>query len=345
MNYPQQAPFFNALAIASFGDYRKLDRYYKKHGGDWAAAWNSEPRTITPEHAWRQLEKTGVKLALREDEDFPASLREIPLAPFGLYIKEGAGEHSALRCDRSVAIVGTRKASGSGEQLAHEFSTAAVGASLTVVSGLALGIDAAAHRGAIEAGGQTVAVMACGLDDVYPKHHAQLAENILAAGGQLVSEYPLGAPALPRRFLERNRIINGLCAATLVIEAPERSGSLATARFALEQNREVLVVPGSAKHINYKGSHRLIRAGAQLVVEPQHMLEVLGSQDENDRSLVESAEPEERTIIDLLRASNGALTIDKIAQLTKLDIRVVNEAVMLLTIRDAVKETARGYTI
>ena len=131
-----------------------------------------------------------------------------------------------------------------------------------IVSGLAFGIDAASHKGCLEANGATIAVLGNGLDAIYPVSNEKLGKNIIASGGALVSEYPLGTPSLPQHFIERNRLISGLSLGIVVIEAPKVSGALATARFAFEQNREVFVVPGPANHRNFYGSPQLLRNGA-----------------------------------------------------------------------------------
>ena len=175
-----------------------------------------------------------------------------------------------------IAIVGTRRATPEGKIIAKRFARELTSYGIPIASGLAFGIDAAAHEECVATGGATIAVLAGGLDAIYPGSNAALAQKILARHGCIISEYPLGSPPLPYRFLERNRIISGISRGTLVVEAPENSGSLATARYALEANREVFVVPGSTLHPNFKGSHRLIRQGAELVTTPEEIFEAYG---------------------------------------------------------------------
>lgn len=266
---------------------------------------------------------------------------KFPSPPHGLYIQ---GELPTN--DLALAIVGTRKATGEGLTLAREFSSTLATAGITIVSGLALGIDGAAHKGALEAHGKTLAVVARGLDKYYPATHEKLAEDIISHGGTIISEYPLGSPALPHRFLERNRIVSGLSKGVIVIEAPQESGALATARFALEQNRDVFVVQGPAHHPNFQGSHDLIRSGAELVTLPTHVLMAYGIETKENAEFVPSPENhEEALILKTLRSSSKPLMVDKIIELTNLEAKKVNQTVSLLVLKDIIKEDGEGYYI
>jgi DNA processing protein len=213
----------------------------------------------------------GVRIITWADADYPSLLREIHDPPPYLYLR-GVLEPGDRR---AVAVVGSRAASPYGREaagfLAHDLAAAGV----TVVSGLAHGIDGAAHRGALAAGGRTIAVLGCGVDVAYPPQHADLAGEI-ARHGALVSELFLGTPPRPAHFPLRNRIISGLALGTLVVEATERSGSLITARLALEQGREVFAVPGSITAPRSRGTHALLRQGAKLVTAAGDVLEEIG---------------------------------------------------------------------
>jgi DNA processing protein len=247
-----------------------------------------------------------------------------------------------------IAIVGTRKATSEGMRLAKNFSRELAEAGAVIVSGLALGVDSAAHQGALEVAGATVAVLANGIDKIYPAQNENLAKKILETGGALVSEYPEKTPALPHQFLERNRIISGLSIATVVIEAPEKSGALATAGFAAAQGREVFVVPGPAGHPNYRGSHGLIRDGARLAASAADILEDLGLQtikEKKTASLPLAENEAQRKIMDSLKKSGRPLRIDEIICLAKLEPQVVNRELALLALRGAVQETEKGYSI
>lgn len=205
------------------------------------------------------------------DGRYPASLLQTADPPLMLYV---LGRAEALAHPRMLAIVGSRNPTPQGESNARLFSRSLAEADVCVVSGLALGIDGAAHTGALEGGGTTIAVVGTGLDTVYPKRHESLASRI-AEHGAIVSEYPLGTPPLAAHFPQRNRIIAGLSQGTLVVEAAVRSGSLITARLAAEQGREVFAIPGSIHAPQSRGCHALIRQGAKLVESAQDILEDL----------------------------------------------------------------------
>lgn len=209
-------------------------------------------------------------LIARGSADFPVLLRDIPHAPAALYV---TGD-PALLWTPQIAVVGARSASTSGLANARAFARAFALAGNTVTSGLAEGIDAAAHAAALDAGGKTIAVLGTGIDLVYPRRHAELAAHI-AENGVLVSEFPPGVPGHPKHFPRRNRIISGLALGTLVVEASLKSGSLITARYAGEQGREVFAIPGSIHNPLARGCHKLIRDGAKLVEAAQEVLEEL----------------------------------------------------------------------
>ena len=205
------------------------------------------------------------------DPDYPPMLLQMADPPLMLYV---VGQLAALGLPNKIAIVGSRNPTPQGQINARQFAAALGGSGLCVVSGLALGVDGAAHEGALEAGACTIAVVGTGLDRVYPKRHHELAHRI-AEQGAIVSEYPLGTPPLPAHFPQRNRIIAGLCQGTLVVEAAVASGSLITARLATEMGREVFAIPGSIHAPQSRGCHSLIRQGAKLVESAQDVLEDL----------------------------------------------------------------------
>jgi len=295
-----------------------------------------------------------LKTIYAHDEDFPALLKQIPNAPEKIFV---LGDETVLNKNLKIAIVGTRKASLVGRNLAKKFAKELTDFGITVVSGLAMGIDSAAHEGAIQNSGlsgarrgKTIAVLANGLDKIYPAQNENLANEILKSGGALISEYAPGSPSLPHQFLERNRIISGLCVATIIIEAPERSGALATARFAAEQGREVFVVPGFSNDINYLGSHKLIRDGARLVSSIKDVFEDLGievtrNENKEEKSFNNIDDPEKQKIVDILIEAGEPLTVDKIANLTKLEPQMINQKIAFLVIEGIIKETEKGYTI
>lgn len=199
----------------------------------------------------------------QESDEYPAGLRFLPDPPPVLFARGAA----LPAVSRAVAIVGARAASPYGAETATRLAVDLARLGFTVVSGLARGVDAAAHRGALEARGPTVAVLPSGLDQVTPSHHRELAERIVASGGVLVTELAAGGPRFRGEFVRRNRLIAGLCAATVVVEAAEGSGALTTARFAESLGRAVLAVPGDVDRPTSEGSHALLRRGAKICVD------------------------------------------------------------------------------
>ncbi|MDI6717686.1 MAG: DNA-processing protein DprA [Patescibacteria group bacterium] len=281
-------------------------------------------------------------------EKFPPLLKEIPDCPQKLFV---LGKIPDVPIN--ISIVGTRKATSVGLAAAKKLAKELAELGITVVSGLAMGIDSAVHKGVIEANarankkGKTIAVLANGLDKIYPAQNENLAQKILESGGAIISEYPENTPPYPNQFLERNRIISGLCQATIVIEAPQKSGSLATARFALEQGREVFVIPGPASHSNYAGSHQLIRSGARLITSVSDILEDLGIENvfQKKFDFNNLANEPQREIIKAINQSGKPINIDKIIELTKLSPQIANREIAALVIQNAIKESGGNYFI
>jgi len=231
---------------------------------------NPDPEALGRDEAW--LAGPGHRLVTWGSADYPPLLAGIADAPLVLFV-EGDAAHLSLP---QLAIVGSRNPTSLGRDTAAQFAGHLAAAGLAITSGLALGIDAAAHRGALEAGGRTIAVLGCGPDTVYPREHAALVRAV-AASGAVVSELPCGTPPLKQHFPRRNRLISGLSLGTLVIEAALQSGSLITARLAAEQGREVFAIPGSIHNPMARGCHRLIRQGAKLVETADDIFTELGA--------------------------------------------------------------------
>jgi DNA processing protein len=221
-----------------------------------------------------ELPRLGARLVRWTDADYPINLREIADPPPYFFLR-GSIAHDDPRC---VAVVGARTGSEAGLRMAHRLGMELAGRGFTVVSGLARGIDGAAHQGALEGGGRTVAILGCGIDTVYPPEHRKLADALLERHGALISELPVGTPPLAENFPARNRILAGLCLGVVIVEAAERSGSLITARMALEQNRQVFAVPGSPLTGKTRGSNRLLKQGAVLVECVEDVIEELSPQ-------------------------------------------------------------------
>ena len=236
-----------------------------------AAAIERGPEPALLERTLSWIAEPGHALVAWDDADYPRALLTISDPPPAFYY---CGRRELLNRP-SIAIVGSRNATPQGMDNAEAFAATLSGAGFTIVSGLALGIDSAAHRGGLSAGGSSIAVIGTGPDRIYPAANRNLGHRLAAEGG-LLSEFPLGTPPLPANFPRRNRLLSGLSRGVLVVEATLASGSLITARFAAEQGREVFAIPGSIHSPFSKGSHRLIKEGAKLVETAQDVLEELG---------------------------------------------------------------------
>ena len=277
--------------------------------------------------------------------DLPLALRSIPDPPARLYCR---GDPAAL--DRpAVAIVGSRRCTRQGRETAFALGQGLMAQGVSVVSGLAYGIDAAAHRGALAASGDgsalpapdrpaTIAVLGSGLDNIYPRAHAGLAAEIVAAGGAVVSEHERDEGPRKHHFPARNRIVSGLCLGVVIVEASDKSGSLITARLALEQGRDVMAVPSLVSSPLSAGCHRLIRQGAALVEQAEHVMEALG---------LEWSQHHERTTESpdgVFEAVGAAVTsVDEIIAATGLTVETVLERLMELEIDGLVGAHGGGY--
>lgn len=221
-----------------------------------------------PRMEWDCLKNEGIRMLCLGDPDYPVNLANIPDPPVALFVRGRIEPRDLV----SIAIVGSRAASPMGMAFTEKLSMDLAQYGVTIVSGLAVGIDSAAHRGALKGNGRTLAVLGCGLDIEYPQVNSGLRKDI-AASGALMTEFPLQTPPAPGHFPQRNRIISGLALGVVVVEAAHRSGSLITARMALEQGREVFAVPGIARHYRSEGPHRLLKEGAKLVESAEDVLE------------------------------------------------------------------------
>jgi len=265
--------------------------------------------------------------------DLPDKIRHIPHAPKQLHsIGANLAELLVKPC---VAIVGSRKVSTYGRQVTAQLAAELSAAGVVVISGLAIGVDGIAHRAVLEAGGLTIAVLPSGLDAIYPRNHRGLAQQIISRGGALVTEYPPGTPTYPANFIARNRIAAGLSDAVVITEAAERSGTLSTARFALEQGRELLAVPGNITSPTSKGTNTLIKAGATPVTSTADILYALGIAPQQASSAPHSDDPHEQVILSLLHAgvTDGA---DLLAQ-SALDVSLFSQTLTMLEIRGRVR--------
>jgi DNA processing protein len=283
-----------------------------------------------------RAEGLEVSLIAFGDHEDPASLRTIPDAPVVLWT---AG-NTTLLAGPGVAIVGSRAASTGGTEIAERLGHDLALAGVTVVSGLARGCDAAAHRGALSAGGTTIAVLGCGPDVIYPAEHRGLYEQVRGSGA-IVSELPPGTPPLPAHFPLRNRIISGLSRGVVVVEASEKSGSLITAACALEQGRDVMAVPGSILGSRYRGCHGLLRDGARLVETAADVVEELRLPAPTSVSGPPGATAGHDPMLALLRAE-GDGDPDLLAARSGLSVAVVLQRLMALELAGCVRRAPGG---
>jgi DNA processing protein len=295
-----------------------------------------EKQKIDPDAEWEKLEKSSIRAIDLINPNYPRLLKEIHNPPYIIYTR---GE---LVFDEipTIAIIGSRKFSSYGEQLANTFARDLATAGFTIVSGLALGIDAISHKGTLEVKGKTIAVLGSGVDDesIYPRANFNLAQEIIASGGLVMSDYPPGTPPTRMTFPARNRIIVGLSLGTLVIEAGEKSGALITARMTLENNREVFAIPGSIFSPTSIGTNNLIKSGAKMVTCMQDILEELNlsqALETKQKTLKLPENKEEETLLEVL--SDIPLHIDNIAKQSNLTVSAISANLTMMEIKGWVK--------
>ena len=281
----------------------------------------------------------GIRYIRKEDKAFPEKLLELHDCPKGIYVRGNLPDPSK----KSVAIVGARMCSAYGRATASYFARVLAAHDIQIISGLALGVDGAAHEGALMAKGKTFAVMAGGCDIIYPRSHVGLYENIRTTGG-IISEEPCGYPPIAKMFPKRNRIISILADIVLVVEARTKSGSLITADFAAEQGRDIFAVPGRLEDELSRGCNELIEQGAGIAISPERMLEIMGEnpkKSDNSKIFMQNVLAREENIV-YSCLSLQPQSLEKLCSDTKLPIQYVTEAVMLLQLKGLAKEIGRN---
>jgi DNA processing protein len=278
-----------------------------------------------------KIEKVGARLLTLADDDYPALLKKIPDAPTVLYVRG----QLVPADDHALSIVGTRRATSYGRDAAYHFAKQLAAQDITIISGLAHGVDSAAHRGALDGGGRTLAVLGCGIDRIYPADNQKLADDILRHGA-IISEFPVGTPPDGRNFPRRNRIISGLALGVLVVEAPEKSGALITTTTAAEQGREVFAVPGNIFNPMSGGTNRLIQDGAKLVMAVEDILEELNITHQNAQAStiterIVPANDTEKSLLQLLGAD--PIHVDDLTRLCGLPVSIVNSTLTILELK------------
>jgi DNA processing protein len=307
-------------------------------------------RQVRADLAW--LAANNITLLDTHCESYPRLLSEIKKAPPLLYVW---GDPTVLSLPQ-IAVVGSRSPTGSGKDNAFHFAKELASAGVTVTSGLALGVDIAAHQGALSANGKTVAVLGTGIDQIYPQRHQLTARELVNAGGAVITEFPLGVQPLPANFPQRNRIISGLSCGVLVVEAAVKSGSLITARYALQQNREVFAIPGSIHNPLSRGCHALIKDGAKLVETAQDVIDeihgflAMNWQQLDERKSLGHTEvvhelienEHEETILKHL--DYDPISFDALIARTCLDAGQLMAALLTMELKGTVGNVGLGYT-
>jgi len=291
-----------------------------------------EKQKINPDAEWEKLKKENINIVEFTNPAYPLLLKQIHNPPFIIYTRGKLNFNESP----AISIVGSRKFSAYGEQAATAFSRDLAKVGFTVVSGLALGIDAFAHRGALEANGKTIAVLGSSIDDdnIYPRANFSLAKEIIESGGLLMSDYSPETSATTMTFPARNRLIAGLSLGTLIIEAGEKSGALITARMALESNREVFAIPGSIFSPSSCGTNNLIKSGAKLVTGVQDILEELNFSHtaEIKQAVLKIPENKEEEIL-LTILSDIPMHIDTIAKHSDLGMSIISSTLSMMEIK------------
>lgn len=295
---------------------------------EWINSFINFRKNIEPKKILEDLTKNNIDVLCIKDREYPKSLKETYSPPTILYIKG----HLKKEDLSSIAIVGSRKGSDYGKRATYEIAKKLAESNITIVSGLAIGLDTEAHKGAIDGGGRTIAVLANGLNSIYPSSNTSLANKIVE-NGCIISEQPPDMPALKQNFPARNRIISGISLGTLITEAGEFSGTLHTASFAIEQNKQIYAIPGSIYNPLAIGPNNLIKKGAKPVTSPQDILEDFGIEEIKIASKPEG--PEEELIFAILKNSN--LHIDQIASETKMPIYEISRILTLMEIKEKIR--------
>lgn len=295
--------------------------------------FQAQRATLDPEVYTASIVHPEIAVLGLDDPTYPPLLKETSSPPLALFVRG----RTDVFTTRSLTVVGTRGATADGTEAVRRLVGPLASGGLTIISGLAFGIDAAAHAVALEHGGRTVAVLGSGIDQITPYANAGLGRKILADGGTIISEYPPGTRVQKHHFPQRNRILAGLSSATLVVEAGPNSGALITAKFALEEGREVLAVPGSITRETSSGTNRLLRDGAAPAIEPDDIRRALGLDirpSVSNHIQIDVRSEVEARLVALLREPRH---VDELVEMSRLDTSVVNAALSILELRGLVR--------
>ena len=330
-----------AILAASRGELMQVEGV----GEEVARSVTGWPEQVDLDAELQRIEKAGVRVVARDEADYPKNLREVYDPPVVLYVKGTLSDRDAL----AMAIVGSRRTTLYGQEMARKLAFQLARVGVPVVSGMARGIDTAAHHGALQAKGRTVAVIGCGIDIVYPAENKKLAEEIVEKGGAVVTEFPFGVQPGPQNFPMRNRIISGWSLGTVVVEANLKSGALITANQAAEQGRQVFAVPGRADSILSRGTNKLIKEGAKLTEDAEDILNEFeyllpkkavepaedGSGDKGTKPALKLSEMEEKVMAQLGQEETA---IDDIIRASGLTTACVSATLLSLEMKRLVRQ-------
>jgi DNA processing protein len=349
--YPYPMKYLNALNIISGIGPKKIKMllgYFQEPEAIWRADLDSlkatkigeklaeriffDKNALNPDEEWEKLEKDNIKILTPDSPNYPSLLKEIHNPPYILYAR---GKTELINSVSLLSIVGSRKYTSYGSQIAHNFSKDLANSGFGIVSGMALGIDSFAHQGALDSDNITFAVLGNGLDDssIYPRNNFNLSRLIIE-NGAIISEYPVGTKAGPLTFPARNRIVAGLSLGTLVIEAGEESGALITAQMALDYDREVFSVPGSIFSSQSLGTNNLIKKGAKLVTGAKDILEefdLFQNKEPEAKSPKNPSSENEKILLEIL--SSDPIHIDNLTKLSKLETADVSSTLSIMEIK------------
>ena len=337
MPHPQ-AFYLHALNIAFQNNFLKLYSFCSRFS-NYSEGWNNFTRhhnvSFSPEESWQELKDKHIEFILNSHPKFPPLLKQINYPPLGIYYK---GNIDFL--GQPLAVVGTRKCTVSGKLITEKIVQELARYNFVIISGLARGIDTIAHQVALRNRSFTIAVLGSGINIISPPSNRNLARKIINQG-LLVSEYPPAMPPYPGNFPWRNRIISGLAKAVLVIEAPQKSGALITAKFALEQNRDVFAVPGSILSQKSQGTNYLIQQGAKLIQTTDNILEEFNINPQTIHSPKVLLSPQEQAVYNQL--TNQPLSVDKIIANTHLPSSIVLTQLSMLELKQLIKSVSGNY--
>lgn len=324
--------------------WRAINNYFPSYEAAWKASISELQKASVPESfileltefrkmyspvdIWEKLERNSIEIISVMDDGYPELLKEIHNPPFLLYIKGKLTKAD----ENAIAIVGSRRCTDYGKSAALDTASKLAESGITIISGLAFGIDTQSHKGALKAGGRTIAVLGNGLDQVYPAENFDLAQQIIK-NGAIISEQPIGMPGLIQNFPARNRIISGLSKGVLIVEAGEKSGTIHTANFALEQNRQLYAIPGPIYNPLSTGPNNLLKMGAKAVTTPNDILEDLGIEEVSKSNLPEN--DDEKLIFDILKS--GPKHVDEIAKKAEEPVSEISQLLSLMEINSKVK--------